>query len=265
MARSAVERRTLFCLLILLFLAGCSPKVHHVGLRTEPARLLILPQTKTDADLTCYRIDGASYYPLEGVEEHVQVGEISWYGPKFHGNPTSSGERFDMYRKSAAHKTLPLGTFVEVENLANHRRTVVRINDRGPFVKDRILDLSYAAAREIDMVRAGVTRARLVVLGKEVDEVETPLGIKPVVHVKDLKSGGFSVQVGAFKDHDRALRLGDRLEVIFNHVEISLFNDRAHGDLYRVRVSKSETLSEAGEIERRLKRLGFEEAFIVRL
>lgn len=93
------------------------------------------------------------------------VGEASFYADKFHGRPTASGERFDNGRLTAAHRTLPFGTKVRVTNLANGRSVVVRVNDRGPFVKGRIIDLSRAAAQRIDMVRAGVVRVKVEPLG----------------------------------------------------------------------------------------------------
>ena len=93
-----------------------------------------------------------------------QVGMASWYGKKFHGRPTSSGEIFDMYKLTAAHKELPLGTRVRVTNLKNRKSVIVKVNDRGPFVKGRIIDLSYGAAKKIGMVEDGVTRVRVEIV-----------------------------------------------------------------------------------------------------
>ena len=103
----------------------------------------------------------------EAVREQLGeelIGEASYYGPKFHGKKTANGEIFDMYKKSAAHKTLPFNTVLEVTNLENDQQVIVRVNDRGPFVKGRILDLSYAAAKEIDMIANGVARVRIRIL-----------------------------------------------------------------------------------------------------
>ncbi|HKQ57539.1 MAG TPA: septal ring lytic transglycosylase RlpA family protein [Candidatus Eisenbacteria bacterium] len=99
------------------------------------------------------------------LEREKQVGIASYYAGKHHGRRTASGERFDMQELTAAHRTLPFGTRVRVTNLANGRRTVVRINDRGPYRKGRIIDLSYAAARELQMRARGVTRVRLEIVG----------------------------------------------------------------------------------------------------
>jgi rare lipoprotein A len=101
-----------------------------------------------------------------GVPRHREVGEASWYGPDFHGRITANGERYNMLGMTAAHRTLPFHTLVEVTNLENGRRVVVRINDRGPFKKGRILDLSYTAARKLGANRAGVIRVRIEVVGR---------------------------------------------------------------------------------------------------
>jgi rare lipoprotein A len=142
----------------------------------------------------------------------------------------------------------------------------VRINDRGPFVKGRIIDLSYAAAKKIDLVGPGVVRVRIAALGRQVGELKSPQGIKPVVEIRDLNLGDFTVQVGAFQNKNNALKLADRLKVIFDYVDVSVHDARdSEGTLYKVRVSKSKTLTKAGEIEKRLEAMGFDKAFIVSL
>jgi rare lipoprotein A len=112
---------------------------------------------------------GEEYRVLDSAHGYEEVGMASWYGEQFHGRPTSSGEEFDMYGYSAAHRTLPLHTWVEVTNLANGRALIIRVNDRGPFAHTdtRILDLSCGAARELDMVGAGVARVRVRALGAD--------------------------------------------------------------------------------------------------
>jgi len=97
-------------------------------------------------------------------EEAFQIGMASYYGPKFHGRPTSSGEIFDMNKMTAAHNTLPLGTIVKVTHIENQKSVVVKVNDRGPFIGGRILDLSYGAAQELDMIQEGVARVRIDIL-----------------------------------------------------------------------------------------------------
>jgi rare lipoprotein A len=121
-----------------------------------------------------YRIDGRWYYPRED-SRYDEVGIASWYGDEFHGRPTANGEVFDKRRLSAAHTTLPLPTLVEVENLENGRRIVLRVNDRGPFAGDRIIDVSHAAAKALGFERAGLTRVRVRYVGRAVLAERAPL------------------------------------------------------------------------------------------
>ena len=120
------------------------------------------PRPASDAGRS-YEVFGVRYRVLETAEGYEEVGEASWYGPQFNGRPTASGETFDMHGYSAAHRTLPLHSWVEVTNLANGRALILRVNDRGPFAHTdrRILDLSYGAARELDVVGPGVARVRV--------------------------------------------------------------------------------------------------------
>ena len=104
---------------------------------------------------------GASVAKAEGKKKFTQEGVACWYGKQFHGRKTANGERFDMNKLTAAHRTLPFGTVVEVTNLSNGKKVIVRINDRGPFTKGRIIDLSYAAAKEIGILQSGTARVRL--------------------------------------------------------------------------------------------------------
>jgi rare lipoprotein A len=112
-----------------------------------------------------YEVMGQTYQVLESSEGYAEEGEASWYGEDFHGRPTSSQETYDMYAMTAAHKALPIPTYVEVENLDNGRTAVVRVNDRGPFHEGRIIDLSYAAALKLGIVASGVARVRVRAVG----------------------------------------------------------------------------------------------------
>ncbi len=108
-----------------------------------------------------YEVQGRTYHVLSTSEGYEAEGIASWYGPKFQGERTSSGETFDMYKMTAAHCTLPIPTYVEVTNLENGRKVVVRVNDRGPFEKDRLIDLSYVAALKLGIVASGTARVRV--------------------------------------------------------------------------------------------------------
>lgn len=126
------------------------------------------------ATLRPYSVFGVKYYPRKVEVGETMTGVASWYGPNFHGNKTSSGETYDMYDLTAAHKTWPMHTKVKVDNLENGRSIIVRINDRGPFVKQRILDLSYLAGRKLGVHKKGTARVRLTVVG--VDDAHWPKG-----------------------------------------------------------------------------------------
>lgn len=260
-------KKHLFAYLILILcLIACTREKSYVKiLRPPPSKIITLPEAEKGKPPEYYIVDGKRYYPLPDSHGFVQFGKASWYGKKFHGRPTASGETFNMYRKSAAHKTLPMGTYVEVTNLSNRKRTIVRINDRGPFIKERAIDLSYTAAKEIDLIGPGVTDVKIVALGMEVGKLESGKGIQPLVKINDPKKGEFSVQVGAFKDKKNALKIADRLKVIFSYVTVKTYVDKNRETLYRVHVSKSKTLNQAGTVEKRLEDMGFTEAFIVRI
>jgi len=183
----------------------------------------------------------ASWRPA-GVpgSRYVEVGTASWYGPGFHGNRTSSGEIYNQRDMTAAHQTLPLGTRVMVTNLENSRSVEVRINDRGPFVKGRVLDLSYAAARELDLIGPGTAEVRI----ESIQDAEGPP--TPVA---------YAVQAGAFQNGDRAVALRTDLAARFARVYLSpLRTDAAL--YYRVRVGPFDRRNEAVVLARRLARDG---------
>ena len=182
---------------------------------------------------SCTRI---SYLPSEGV----QSGLASWYGPDFHGKLTSNKEIYNMHDLTAAHKTLPFGTHVMVTNLNNGKSITVRINDRGPFVKGRIIDLSYAAAKALDMVGPGVIPVRIEVI---------PQHSPKKLIVK------YSIQVGAFIFKKNAHTLHKKLRRAYRHVYISQFKT-PNRTYYRVRI-KAGSLSEAEKIASRLNKDGY--------
>ena len=181
-------------------------------------------------------------------EGYVEEGNASWYGVPFHGRRASNGEIYDMNKLTAAHRTLPFDTVVRVTNLSNGKSTTVRITDRGPFVEGRIIDLSLAAAREIESVGPGIVPVRV--------EVVTP-GV-------DVTGGFFTVQVGAFRDPGNAQRLRDRLSPSYSPIFIQQY-DSPDGLFYRVRVGKVSGEDAARQFGEQLRvREGFT-PFVVRL
>ncbi|WP_026278723.1 MULTISPECIES: septal ring lytic transglycosylase RlpA family protein [unclassified Thioalkalivibrio] len=229
-----------------------------------------------------YEVFGKRYRTLRTSTGFEEEGLASWYGTKFHGRRTSSGEPYDMYAMTAAHKTLPLPTYVEVVNLENDRRVIVRVNDRGPFVDDRIIDLSYAAAHRLDMTDAGVAPVRIRAVGP--DDVDPPRVAEPrspapePIELADAGEGvntsstpassddaptatesnasevpasnGRWVQVGAFSERRTAEEIQRDLQALgFESVEISTLERDAQADLHRVRIGPLEEveLQEATE------------------
>ena len=150
-----------------------------------------------------YEVFGVRYVPMPSVPTgYVEIGEASWYGRKFHGRTTSSGEEYDMFQMTAAHKTLPLPTYLKVQNLNNKREVVVRVNDRGPFLGGRILDLSYVAAQKLGVVETGTAPVRISLIGPTYKS-----GSGSAKSLADI-----FLQAGSFRLHENAQRL--RLELI---------------------------------------------------
>jgi len=258
-------KRFVFFLLITVGIFGCASKKNQIQVCSHKKPAIVLPEAREGRPPNSYSVNGVSYYPLPSEEGFVQEGMASWYGKEFHGKKAATGEIFNMYDKTAAHKTLPFGTYVKVENLSNLREVIVRINDRGPFVKGRIIDLSHSAAREIGLVGPGVARVRVVALSREVGKIRSGNSHKPLVEAKDFNKGKFTVQVGAFESEDNAGSLAKRLRVIFDHVTITTYVAYEGKTFYRVRVSVSEDLIGASNIVKKLEHLGFSETFIVAL
>lgn len=259
-----MKKILLLFLIILVCLWGCSKKRSYVSAPTPPDAIPV-PETKKGKIPKPYMVFGKRYYPLPDSHGFVQYGKASWYGKKFHGRRTSSGEIYDMYKRTAAHKTLPLGTYVKVTLLSTKKYAIVRINDRGPFVKGRVIDLSYAVAKELDVVGPGVVDVKVVALGKEVGTMPANQGAKPLVELGGLKTGDFTIQVGAFQEKENALKLAEGLRDHFEYVQVSVYVDENKRTLHRVHVSKTNTLSHAGEMEKKLEDMGFRGAFIVRI
>ncbi|RMF86658.1 MAG: septal ring lytic transglycosylase RlpA family protein [Nitrospinota bacterium] len=178
----------------------------------------------------------------------VQYGLASWYGDEDHGQPTASGEIYNQYALTAAHRTLPFGTRVRVTNLRNHRDVVVRINDRGPFVRGRIIDLSYAAAKKIDLLATGVEQVRLEVLSGDGDLPSAPSPRED--------SGPYSVQVGAFRQKENAEHLQKMLAPRYRAVYV-VRSGLPWRRLYRVRIGPFADREQALEISDRLAREGY--------
>lgn len=198
-----------------------------------------------------YIVGGKIYYPLGKVTDYKEQGIASWYGPDFHGKKTSSGEQYDMYASTAAHRILPFGAKVRVTNLENGEKTVVVINDRGPFAKDRIIDLSYCGAKEIGLIGPGTAWVKLEVVGAA--DSSTPLDW----------TGVFTVQLGAFKEINNARRLKEKISLINSSAHITVYESHEGAVFYQVRVGKHNNLEETITTQKEFESRGFQNAFVV--
>ena len=183
---------------------------------------------------------------IPGIPGAGEVGLASWYGPDFHGRRTSSGEVYDMYQLTAAHRELPLGTWILVTNLENGRSVELRVNDRGPFVGDRIVDVSYAAGRLLDMIGPGVIPVRLIVTQPATAPGGVPLGA----------AARFAVQVGSFNSLENARAVEQSLAAGFPGVEV-VHRILGAETYYRVWVGNFARRSEAQAVAERLAAQGF--------
>jgi rare lipoprotein A len=163
------------------------------------------------ATMRPYIVRGKKYYPTKVRIGATFGGIASWYGPNFHAKKTSNGEYYNMYALTAAHKTLPMNTMVKVINLENHKSVIVRINDRGPFVKNRIIDLSKAAAYKINMHKKGTAKVKLVVLGFNGKIAKTKQEKSQTMRIK-----GYYIQVGAFKNLSGAKSVKNKFNLILD-------------------------------------------------
>lgn len=209
-----------------------------------------------------YTVAGISYRTMASSEGHVERGLASWYGTKFHGRRTSSGEPYDLYSMTAAHKTLPLPTYVEVTNLKNGRKLVVKVNDRGPFHQGRIIDLSYAAAQKLGITSTGPVEIRAITPGSPPSaQMATQLSSEPPP--TDARETKLYLQVGAFVERGKAEQLRSRLqEHASSNIQISP-SKKAQSTIYRVRIGPLASVEETDQMAARLSELGIRESQIV--
>ena len=204
-----------------------------------------------------YKINSKTYFPIPSSYGFEQTGIASWYGADFHGRKTSNGETYNMYSMTAAHKTLPMNTVLLVRNLENNREIVIRVNDRGPFVRGRVIDLSYTAAKKLHVVGKGTARVSIVAMGeagKNQDEI--------IQLARSFYEGDFYVQIGAFANPDNALRLQNRF-IAAGHKTIIKKYRGSKTTYYRVHVYVGNTLKGARQARAILEKRGYHDAFVV--
>jgi rare lipoprotein A len=253
--------------ILICMLAACSTLERPVAQRPLPAPIEPTPPPPFDVNAIpdavprieprsahgnppFYDAMGKRYYVLGASDGYIERGVASWYGPTFHGVNTSSGERYDMYGMTAAHKTLPLPTYVRVTNLRNGRTITVRINDRGPFVGNRLIDLSYTAAAKLDMLREGTTFVEV----RALEPGGTPDNL---TRTSEAPPPTLYVQAGAFADQGNAQRAIARLRAAGLDTAFIAPPASDKPQLYRVRVGPISDVAAFDQLSARLAVLGF--------
>ncbi len=207
-----------------------------------------------------YEVFGKRYYTLNSSKGYHEKGIASWYGKKFHGRRTSSGETYDMYAMTAAHKTLPLPTYVEVTNLANGKKIIVKVNDRGPFHDNRLIDLSYTAAKKLGIIGKGTGTVDIRAITRN-DHHATPS--EPVTSAANNGYVGLYLQVGAFSTSTSAEQLKAKLQRQIGDAILIAPLKKPEGNLYRVRVGPLSNVEYGDSLARQLVDLGYYDAHIV--
>jgi rare lipoprotein A len=266
---ASVERlHRLTFLLALLVVAGCAGRQAADRATSTSATLPPDPAPRSEprsryGNGPYYEVYGVTYEVLNTSYGFKERGVASWYGKKFHGRPTSSQEPYDMYAMTAAHKTLPLPTYVRVRNLRKDKNIVVRVNDRGPFVDNRIIDLSYAAAVKLDMIEDGTSLVEITALQPD-DPAHSEAGIMAAGRSPSAAGDtDIFVQVGAFGDRANAKRRYDLLRargikkiVVHKDIDVS-------PSLYRIRIGPVADVQQYDSIVQRLQTIGISDTHLV--
>jgi rare lipoprotein A len=268
--------RTFTFLLLLPFiflLASCSttravkqdgPPNFYVDETKIPNATPKMEKPAKYGNMSSYRVFGKRYYTLKSSKNYDARGIASWYGTKFHAQRTSSGERYDMLAMTAAHKSLPLPTYVEVTNLANKRKIIVKVNDRGPFMGDRIIDLSYVAAKKLGMANRGTAYVRVrainpKIFGHEEEFMLAEEQPRKKFHLNFISPNKHNrfvyLQVGTFRNKLHAIKMQKRLASKFS-TPVKISKSSQKKSLYRVRMGPFKDIVKAEELTQQLQNLG---------
>jgi len=246
--------KTLGVISLYLILTGCGSTTIHDSAPTKPVDVShvsdAVPRDEARSKYgnpKKYTVLGKTYYTLNSSAGYKEQGRASWYGNKFHGRRTSSGETYDMYAMTAAHKTLPLPTYVEVTNLDNGRKVIVKVNDRGPFHEGRIIDLSYSAAKKLDIISQGTGRV-------EVRTISTD---------SNSYAAKTYLQMGAFSSKTSAEELKSKIEQQITDTVIVMPIKTNNGVIYRVRVGPLASNQYGQSLANQVYDAGFDDANIV--
>jgi len=246
--RHVIFLLTLLALLAMTACASLNPFPKHIR-STPPSKQSTTSTTSTtkkyDPKINPYTVMGKRYYPLKSAAGYDEVGKASWYGQDFHGKKTANGQIYNMYGVSAAHKTLPLGTQVRVTNLENNRSVILVINDRGPFVHGRIIDLSYGAAKELDTIERGVAKVRITAIGS-LSHTRTASAPTTAIKYYHVRVGAFSDLANAERTHRRLIANG------FKDANITT-EDRNGRPLHIVQAGSFTSRDKAEQVQESLK------------
>lgn len=256
------------------YLKGDGPPSGGVRIPDLPGDAVPRPEPRSKyGNGPVYEVLGKRYVVMESSRNYQERGVASWYGKKFHGNLTSNREVYDMYAMTAAHKSLPLPTYVRVRNLRNNRSVVVRVNDRGPFLHNRLIDLSYAAALKLDMVRDGTSLVEVTAI-----DVDEPAGERTVRLAEPPQPAAAAaaqptraapataplfVQVGAFGERANAQRQLDELSragIGNAFIDEERAPERA---FYRVRVGPVASVEQYDTLVTQLERIGIDDPYLI--
>ena len=209
-----------------------------------------------------YSVFGETYKVLESSYGYSERGVASWYGTKFHGRPTSSGEIYDMYAMTAAHKSLPLPTYVKVKNLNNNKSVIVKVNDRGPFVDNRLIDLSYNAARKLDMINSGTSLVEITAISFDMPHKKT-VNITNLNNNEEPSNDRIFLQIGAFNDWNNAKNLLNRVKAL-GYANTQIDEDlRTIKKLYRVKIGPIKNVETYDKILKSLETLNIRKTHLV--
>lgn len=252
-------------LALVISLSGCASGqfTNTRGLSYLPGPTPVFEEKSKMGNMSSYEVWGERYHVMDSAEGFTQEGVASWYGKKFHGNKTSNGEVYDMYSMSAAHKNLPLPTYVHVENLDNGKEVIVRVNDRGPFHGNRIIDLSYKAAQELGFDEAGLANVKITAITPDKGgTIKLDPGKKSGGNSLGLDRRWLNVQILTTRNQYEAEALRDKLQPKLTH---PVFVDsRPLSRDVHVRVGPVKGIDNASLLTKQMKKLGYQDAFVLR-
>lgn len=243
--------------LLSALLSSCSFGVPIKRTTVNETSQTSITTPKTYKKPSSYIVHGKQYHVLDSADGFVERGVASWYGRKFHGRKTSSGDTYDMFAMTAAHKSLPLPTKVRVTNLSNGKSIIVKVNDRGPFIGDRIIDLSYAAAKKLDLIAHGTSLVEVRAITPNQSNVRViPLASNTSEPMIYIQTGSFSAKANAITQQ---MQLKESNISDSNIYPIQTDN----GLFYRVRIGPYQQLEQAQSTLQSLKKLAFDHARLV--